>query len=108
MKKYWKTEKQVLLRDSYTLPCHLPEREQDIHTTKSKSSTNLISCQSFNWQYVVYPTTYYYYYYYYHHHHHHHHHLTVDGGSTVVNVLRYKSEGRWFDTGWCHGIFHRG
>jgi hypothetical protein len=27
-------------------------------------------------------------------------------GSTVVKVLRYKSEGRWFDPRWCHGIFH--
>jgi hypothetical protein len=24
-----------------------------------------------------------------------------DRGSTVVKVLRYKSEGRWFDTRWC-------
>jgi hypothetical protein len=24
----------------------------------------------------------------------------------VVKVLRYKSEGRWFDHRWCHGIFH--
>jgi hypothetical protein len=29
-----------------------------------------------------------------------------DRGSTVVKVLRYKSEGRWFDSKWCHGIFH--
>jgi hypothetical protein len=29
-----------------------------------------------------------------------------DSGSTVVKVLRYKSEGRWFDPRWCHGIFH--
>jgi hypothetical protein len=29
-----------------------------------------------------------------------------DRGSTVVNVLCYKSEGRWFDTRWCHGIFN--
>jgi hypothetical protein len=28
-----------------------------------------------------------------------------DRGSTVVKVLRYKSEGRWFDPRWCHGIF---
>jgi hypothetical protein len=28
-----------------------------------------------------------------------------DRGSTVVKVLRYKSEGRWFDHRWCHGIF---
>jgi len=25
-----------------------------------------------------------------------------DRGSTVVNVLCYKSEGRWFDLSWCH------
>jgi hypothetical protein len=24
----------------------------------------------------------------------------------VVKVLRYKSEGHWFDPRWCHGIFH--
>jgi hypothetical protein len=24
-----------------------------------------------------------------------------DRGSTVVKVLRYKSEGRWFDPRWC-------
>ena len=29
-----------------------------------------------------------------------------DRGSTVVKVLRYKSEGRWFDPSWCHWIFH--
>jgi hypothetical protein len=29
-----------------------------------------------------------------------------DRGSTVVKVLRYKSEGRWFDPRWCHGICH--
>jgi hypothetical protein len=28
-----------------------------------------------------------------------------DSSSTVVKVLRYKSEGRWFDPRWCHGIF---
>jgi hypothetical protein len=28
-----------------------------------------------------------------------------DRGSTVVKVLRYKSEGGWFDPRWCHGIF---
>jgi hypothetical protein len=28
-----------------------------------------------------------------------------DRGSTVVKVLRYKSEGRWFDRRWCHGNF---
>jgi len=33
---------------------------------------------------------YYYYYYYYYS-------TTGDHGSTVVNVLCYKSEGRWFD-----------
>jgi hypothetical protein len=32
--------------------------------------------------------------------------LKGDCGSTVVKVLRYKSEGRWFDFRWCHGIFH--
>ena len=26
-----------------------------------------------------------------------------DRGSTVAKVLCYKSEGRWFDTSWCHG-----
>ena len=30
----------------------------------------------------------------------------VDRGSTVVKVLCYKSEGRWFDPSWCHWIFH--
>jgi hypothetical protein len=29
-----------------------------------------------------------------------------DRGSSVVKVLRYKSEGRCFDPRWCHGIFH--
>jgi hypothetical protein len=29
-----------------------------------------------------------------------------DRGSTVVKVLRYKSQGRWFDHIWCHGIFY--
>jgi hypothetical protein len=29
---------------------------------------------------------------------------TADGG-TVVKVLRYKSEGRWFDSKWCHWDF---
>jgi hypothetical protein len=29
-----------------------------------------------------------------------------DRGSTVVKVLRYKLEGRWFDPRWCNGIFH--
>ena len=28
-----------------------------------------------------------------------------DRGSTVVKVLCYKSEGRWFDPSWCHWIF---
>jgi hypothetical protein len=28
-----------------------------------------------------------------------------DRGSTVVKVLRDKSEGRWFDPRWCHEIF---
>jgi len=28
-----------------------------------------------------------------------------DRGSTVVKVLRYKSESRWFDSSWCHKIF---
>ena len=27
-------------------------------------------------------------------------------GSTVVTVLHYKSEGRWFDPSWCQWIFH--
>jgi len=27
-------------------------------------------------------------------------------GSTVVKVLCYKWEGRWFDPSWCHWIFH--
>ena len=26
-------------------------------------------------------------------------------GSAVVKVLRYKSEGRWFDPSWCHWHF---
>ena len=29
-----------------------------------------------------------------------------DRGSTVVKVLCYKSEGRWFDHSWYHWIFH--
>jgi hypothetical protein len=29
---------------------------------------------------------------------------TPDGG-TVVEVLCYKSEGRWFDSRWCHWNF---
>ena len=28
-----------------------------------------------------------------------------DRGSTVVKVLCYKSEGRWFDPSWCHWSF---
>jgi hypothetical protein len=28
-----------------------------------------------------------------------------DSGSTVVKVLCYKSEGRWFDSRWCHWNF---
>jgi len=31
--------------------------------------------------------------------------LPGDRGSTVVKVLRYKSEGRWFDPRWCHWNF---
>jgi len=31
------------------------------------------------------------------------HNIYADRGSTVVNVLCYKSEGRrWFDSRWCH------
>jgi len=29
-----------------------------------------------------------------------------DSGSTVVKVLCYKSEGRWFGPSWCQWIFH--
>jgi len=29
-----------------------------------------------------------------------------DRGSTVVKVLCYRSEGRWFDLRWCQWIFH--
>ena len=29
----------------------------------------------------------------------------VNRGSTVVKVLCYKSEGRWFDSRWCHWNF---
>ena len=29
-----------------------------------------------------------------------------DCGTTVVKVLCYKSEGRWFDPSWCHWMFH--
>ena len=32
--------------------------------------------------------------------------LLGDRGSTVVKVLWYKSEGRWFDPSWCHWIFY--
>jgi len=28
-----------------------------------------------------------------------------DRGSSVVKVLCYKSEGRWFDSKWCHWNF---
>ena len=28
-----------------------------------------------------------------------------DRSGTVVQVLRYKSEGRWFDSRWCHWNF---
>jgi hypothetical protein len=31
--------------------------------------------------------------------------LFGDRGGTVVKVLRYKSEGRWFDSRWCHWNF---
>ena len=27
-------------------------------------------------------------------------------GITVVKVLCYKSEGRWFDPSWCQWVFH--
>jgi hypothetical protein len=30
------------------------------------------------------------------------HRVFGDRGSTVVKALRYKSEGRWFDSRWCH------
>ena len=29
-----------------------------------------------------------------------------DRGGTLVKVLCYKSEDRWFDPSWCHWIFH--
>ena len=32
--------------------------------------------------------------------------LVGDRGSTVIKVLCYKSEGRWFDPSWCRWIFH--
>jgi len=28
--------------------------------------------------------------------------ISRDRGSTVVKALRYNSEGRWFDSRWCH------
>ena len=31
---------------------------------------------------------------------------TGDHDSTVLKVLCYKSEGRWFDPSWCQWIFH--
>jgi len=31
--------------------------------------------------------------------------LSGDRGGTVVKVLCYKSEGRWFDPSWCHWNF---
>ena len=31
--------------------------------------------------------------------------LSGDRGGTVVKVLCYKSEGRWFDPKWCHWNF---
>jgi len=31
---------------------------------------------------------------------------TTVRGSTVVKVLCYNSEGRWFDPSWCQWIFH--
>jgi len=30
---------------------------------------------------------------------------TLDRGNTVVKALRYKSEGRWFDSRWFHWNF---
>ena len=33
------------------------------------------------------------------------HSLKGDRGGTVVEVLCYKSEGRWFDPSWCHWNF---
>ena len=32
-------------------------------------------------------------------------HVLGDSGGTVVKVLCYKSEGRWFDSRWCHWNF---
>jgi hypothetical protein len=31
--------------------------------------------------------------------------LGIADGGTLVKVLRYKSEGRWFDSRWRHGNF---
>ena len=31
--------------------------------------------------------------------------LKGDRGGAVVKVLCYKSEGRWFDSSWCHWNF---
>jgi len=31
--------------------------------------------------------------------------LRIGGDRTVVKVLCYKSEGRWFDPSWCHWNF---
>ena len=31
--------------------------------------------------------------------------VSEDRDSTVVKVLCYKSEGRWFDPNWCHWNF---
>jgi len=33
------------------------------------------------------------------------HVIIGDRGSTVVKLLRYKSEGRWLDPSWCHWNF---
>ena len=33
------------------------------------------------------------------------HYIDGDRGSTVVKVLCYKPEGRWFDPSWCQWIF---
>ena len=33
------------------------------------------------------------------------HQYSADRGSTVVKVLCYKSEGRWFDPSWRHWNF---
>jgi len=32
--------------------------------------------------------------------------LTGDCGGSVIKVLCYKSEARWFDPSWCQWIFH--